>query len=264
MSLKKFLQQKGFIEKEEETEKSEGEKKTGSSGKQDQQTIEPTYFPLYSGETTPAEPKSAATTADSKSFVVADSAAVNITNTAESVDPAFIKFFEDELTKTNFPGPDYFEFRKQMQAMYQKLGKGTPPNVILQAVLTSFEAMNVPSARLLETAKQYKEILEKKKIDFLNGAAAEKDKQLKKRQEVLQTQQNNLKQMQDQLLQLQNQEKQLQDMIKREQTQLEVNKTLGKESIEKIERAEKQINLAHKYMITAIDTDISQLISTGH
>src|SRR5262249_5545776 len=159
--------------------------------KQDQQTIEPTYFPLYSGET--SAPQSGTTT-ESKSFVVADSAAVN--NTAEGVDPAFIKFFEDELTKTNFPGPDYFEFRKQMQAMYQKLGKGTPPNVILQAVLTSFEAMNVPSARLLETAKQYKDILEKKKIDFLNGAAAEKDKQLKKRQEVLQTQQNNLKQMQ--------------------------------------------------------------------
>ena len=148
--------------------------------------------------------------------------------------------------------------------MYQKLGKGTPPNVILQAVLTSFEAMSIPASRLLETAKQYKDILEKKKIDFLNGAAAEKEKQLKKRQDVLQTQQNNLKQMQDQLLQLQNQEKQLMDMIKREQTQLEVNKTLGKESIEKIERAEKQISMAHNHMITAIDADISQLNSSSH
>ncbi len=76
-------------------------------------------------------------------------ASAPVGNTAENVDPAFIKFFEDEMSKTNFPGPDYFEFRKQMQAMYQKIGKGTPPHVILQAVLTSFEAMNVPASRLL-------------------------------------------------------------------------------------------------------------------
>jgi hypothetical protein len=260
MSLKKFLQQKGFIEKEEEPEKKEAEKNTASSGTQEQQqTIEPTYFPLYSGETTETKP-AAATGAQSP--VTADSAAIN--NTAESVDPAFIKFFEDELTKTNFPGPDYFEFRKQMQAMYQKIGKGTPPHVILQAVLTSFEAMNVPAARLLETAKQYKDVLEKKKLEFLNGAGAEKEKQLKKRQDALQAHQNNLKRMQEQLQQLKNQELQLMDMITKEQTQLEVNKTLGKESIEKIERAEKQIAMAHKYMITAIDADISQLNSSHH
>lgn len=262
MSLKKFLQQKGFIEKEEEPVKKEGEKKAGSSGTQDQQqqqSIEPTYFPLYSGETT-TDTKAGATPAQTP---VAP-ASTPVSNTAESVDPAFIKFFEDELTKTNFPGPDYFEFRKQMQAMYQKIGKGTPPNVILQAVLTSFEAMNVPASRLLETAKQYKDILEKKKVDFLNGAGAEKEKQLKKRQEALQAHQNNLKTMQDQLTQLKNQERQLIELITKEQTQLEVNKTLGKESIEKIERAEKQIAMAHNYMVTAIDTDISQLNSTHH
>src|ERR1044072_1191080 len=260
MSLKKFLQQKGFIEKEEESEKKEVEKKADSSGKQEQQqqSIEPTYFPLYSGETT-TETKSGTTPAQTPV-----SPATPISNATETVDPAFIKFFEDELAKQNFPGPDYFEFRKQMQAMYQKIGKGTPPNVILQAVLTSFEAMNVPASRLLETAKQYKDILEKKKVDFLNGAGAEKDKQLKKRQDALQAHQNNLKTMQDQLAQLKNQERQLMELITKEQTQLEVNKTLGKESIEKIERAEKQIAMAHNYMVTAIDADISQLNSTHH
>ncbi len=70
--------------------------------------------------------------------------------------------------------------------------------------------------------------------------------------------------MQDQLQQLKNQEKQLMDLIAREQTQLEVNKTLGKESIEKIERAEKQISMAHNYMITAIEADIFQLNSSHH
>ena len=70
--------------------------------------------------------------------------------------------------------------------------------------------------------------------------------------------------MQDQLQQLKNQERQLMDLITKEQTQLEVNKTLGKESIEKIERAETQIAMAHNYMAAAIDADISQLNSSHH
>ena len=67
--------------------------------------------------------------------------------------------------------------------------------------------------------------------------------------------------MQNQLVQLQNQMKQLQDMIHREETQMEVDKTLGKEGIEKIERAERLISLAHDYIQSTIDTDISNLQS---
>ncbi|MFL5740890.1 MAG: hypothetical protein ACJ75B_11775, partial [Flavisolibacter sp.] len=166
------------------------------------------------------------------------------------------------LQRINFPGPDYFEFRKQMVAMHQKIGKrGTPPEVMLQAVLTSFEAQNISTSAIVDTAKQYRNALQKKKEDFLKGASAEKDKQLRKRQDALQSHQDNLNQMQTQLLQLQNQMNQLQDMIKREQTQMEVDKTLGKEGIEKIERAEKQIASAYEFMVASINSDISQLQS---
>jgi hypothetical protein len=241
MSIKTFLQEKGFIEKDKDEDKKEN---VVSS---DPTPIAPTYFPIHdlnsSGDTTPAKNNVSAPI-------------------GESVDPAFIKFFEDELSRINFPGPDYFEFRKQMIAMYQKIGKkGTPPEVILQAVLTSFEAMNVSTSSIVDTAKQYRDALDKKKSDFLKGASAEKDKQLKKRQDALQSHQDNLNQMQTQLLQLQNQIKQLQDMIKREQTQMEVDKTLGKEGIEKIERAEQQIARAYEFMAGSIDSDIKQLQS---
>jgi len=259
MSIKTFLQEKGFIEQDSES-------KTGEKGKttkniiseQTAQTVEPTYFPLYNS----GDPGSKITPSDSRQSETPGVTSQN--NKAENIDEAFIKFFEDELIKVNFPGPDYFEFRKQMLAMHQKIGKkGTSSEIILQAVLTSFEAQNIPTSKLLETAKQYKEILEKKKNDFLKGAAAEKDKQFQKRQNALENHQNNLNQMQSQLLQLQTQMKQLQDMIKREQTQMEVDKTLGKEGVEKIERAEKQISLAHDFMIGAINADIDQLQSAN-
>jgi hypothetical protein len=252
MSLKTFLQQKGFIEKDSESEDEKNKNKNVVA----EQTVEPTYFPPYNFD----KPGTQITPSDSRPFETADVPTQN--NSTENIDKAFIKFFEDELVKVNFSGPDYFEFRKQMLAMHQKMGKkGTPPEVILQAVLTSFEAQNISSAKLLETAKQYKEILEKKKNEFLKGAAAEKDKQFQKRQSALQTHQDNLNQMQSQLTQLENQMKQLQDMIRREQTQMEVDKTLGKEGIEKIERAEKQISLAHEFMIATINADIDQLQS---
>ena len=67
--------------------------------------------------------------------------------------------------------------------------------LFLQAVLTSFEAQNVSTSKLVRTAKQYKEALKKKKEDFLKGASAEKNKQLKKRQDALQAHQDNLNQM---------------------------------------------------------------------
>lgn len=255
MSLITFLQEKGFIEKGTES-KTGNKDKQAENVKPEQSTliVEPTYFPLHNSAMEETQVAS--------NFVQSDALNLRQNNKTQDIDEAFIKFFEDELVKVNLAGPDYFEFRKQMLAMNQKIGKkGTPPEVILQAVLTSFEAQNISSSNLIETAKQYKEILSKKKNEFLKGAASEKDKQLQKRQNALQTHQSNLNQMQSQLQQLQNQMKQLEDMIKREQTQIEVDKTLGKEGIEKIGRAEKQISLAHDFMISTIDADINQLRS---
>jgi hypothetical protein len=252
MSLKTFLQEKGFIEKEPGS--AEGiEKKPGEAAPQQaSREIAPTYFPIQESSV------QGSTTTSSADRPNAGPARQG----QERVDDAFIKFFEDELTKSNFPGPDYFEFRKQMLVMHEKIGKkGTPNDVILQAVLTSFEAQNISSSQLITTAKQYKDILEKKKNDFLKGAAAEKDKQLQKRKDAMQAHQDHLNQMQTQLLQLQNQMNQLQGMIGHEQAQMETDKTLGKEGIEKIERAEKQIFLAHEFIAASIDADINQLQS---
>ena len=42
---------------------------------------------------------------------------------------------------------------------------------------------------------------------------------------------------------------------------MEVDKSLGKEGIEKIEKAERLISLAHDYIQSTIDTDIKSLQS---
>lgn len=135
------------------------------------------------------------------------------------------------------------------------------PEVVLQAVMMSFEAQDISTAKLIEAARHYKEVLQQTNDDFLRGATAEKNNQLLKRQNVLQAHDENIKKIQDQLQQLELQRQQLEDAMNKEKTQQDVDKSLGKEGIEKIEKAGRLITQAHAYMQAAIDTDIKRLQS---
>jgi hypothetical protein len=254
MGLKTFLQQQGFIA-DDPKGKSEEQGNTVSSAQQKNAEVIPTYFPFSSGTTA----TSAATTAD-PSFVTP---LKQTNNLKEQPDPTFIKFFEDELVKANIPGPDYFEFRQLLIKTQQKMAaKGVAaPEVVLQAVLMSFEAQEISTAKLINDALHYKEVVKQKNDDFLKGALAEKNNQLQKRQGVLLAHTDAIKKLQQQIQDLDLQKQRLQDAVNKEQTQLEVDKTLGKEGIEKIEKAETLITVAYNYIQSNIDTDISMLKS---
>jgi hypothetical protein len=257
MGLKNFLKQRGFIEDEPgDTIKEHGDH--SSAAQQPVAEIAPTFFPLHSTD---------ATTVSTPSGEIPDPSFVaplqQNTSEKDKLDPTFVKFFEDELVKANLPGPDYFEFRQQLIKTQQKMtAKGiVAPEVVLQAVLMNFESQDIQPAKLIEAARQYKVIIKQKNDDFLKGASAEKNNQLQKRQSVLQSHNDNIKKIQDQLRQLELQKQQLDESMNKEKTQLEINKTLGKEAIEKIEKAERLITLAHNYIQSTIDTDITRLQS---
>lgn len=256
MGLKKFLQEQGFIEKEE-----------GNKSVPDQQTSAgtppPMYFPVNPSSQGGASTAVDNTQADPSFVTPLKQTSSSATASGEAPDPTFIKFFEDELVKANLPGPDYFEFRQMLLKTQQKMStKGVvAPEVVLQAVLTSFEAQDINASKLVEAAKHYKEVLKQKSNDFLKGATAEKNNQLLKRQNVLQAHTDNIKKIEQQLQQLELQKRQLDEAMNKEKTQLEVDKTLGKEGIEKIERAERLISLTHDYMQSSIDADIKRLQS---
>jgi len=248
MGLKDFLKQQGFIAD------SPGDKKEKADNtRTTPPPVTPMYFPVNTA------PETGAKTSADPSFVTPLQHAVNTVN--EQPDATFIKFFEDELVKANLPGPDYFEFRQQLVKTQQKMAaKGVvAPDVVLQAVMTSFETQDITPAKLAEAANHYKGVLKQKNDDFLKGAAAEKNNQLQKRQNVLQSHDENIKKIQQQLQQLELQKLQLEEAMTKEKTQLEADKTLGKEGIAKIEKAEQLITAAHAYMQSAIETDIKRL-----
>jgi hypothetical protein len=257
MGLKNFLKQRGFIE-DEPGDKTKEHGDHSNTVQQPVSEIAPTFFPLHS--TTDAAVSTSPGEIPDPSFVAP---LQQNAGEREQLDPTFVKFFEDELVKANLPGPDYFEFRQQLIKTQQKMtARGmAAPEVVLQAVLMNFETQGIEPAKLIEAARQYKAIIKQKNDDFLKGASAEKNNQLQKRQSVLQSHNDNIKKIQDQLRQLELQKQQLDQSMNKEKTQLEINKTLGKEAIEKIEKAERLITLAHNYIQSTIDTDITRLQS---
>jgi len=250
MGLKDFLKQQGFI-----ADGPADKKATADNTRVAKPAVEPMYFPVTEANAT------AAPAGNDPSFVTPLQKAV--TGIKEQPDATFIKFFEEELAKANMPGPDYFEFRQQLVKTQQKMAdKGVvAPEVVLQAVMMSFEAQDISSAKLVEAARHYKEVLRQKNEDFLKGAVAEKNNQLQKRQAVLLGHDENIKKIQQQLQELELKKQQLEEAMNKEKTQQDVDKTLGKEGIEKIEKAEKLISQAHDYMQAAIDNDMKRLQS---
>jgi hypothetical protein len=253
MSLINFLKQQGFIE-DNKPDKIKTDTKENTSDSSN--AVTPTYFPVQDDNSGSTQTSSA----DDPSFV----APLSKRKFADdSVDPTFVKFFEDELTKANLAGPDYFEFRQQLLKTQQKMSaKGmAAPEVVLQAVLMSFDAQGVTTDKLIEAARHYKEVIKQKNDDFLKGAESERNNQLQKRQTALQVHTDAVQKLQQQIQQLEQQKQQLEQSMNKEKTQLEVDKTLGKEGIEKIDKAERLITTAHEYMQSTIDADIKRLKS---
>ena len=67
--------------------------------------------------------------------------------------------------------------------------------------------------------------------------------------------------LQQQIQQLEQQKQQLTEALNKETTQIDVDKSLGKEAIDKIGKAEHLISLAHDYIQSTIDADITRLQS---
>ena len=256
MGLKDFLKKQGFIE-DESADKAASHSNSSGNGSSSASSIAPTFFPLQ-----PAAGTASSNAGSSDpSFVVM--APQQSTSEKNQLDPTFVKFFEDELVKANLPGLDYFEFRQQLIKTQQKMAtKGmAAPEVVLQAVMMNFETQDVTPAKLIETARQYKTIVKQKNDDFLKGAATEKNNQLQKRQSVLQAHNDTINNLQQQIQQLELQKQQLTESLNKETTQIDVDKSLGKEAIDKIEKAERLISLAHDYIQSTIDADITRLQS---
>jgi chromosome segregation ATPase len=84
----------------------------------------------------------------------------------------FEKHFEKLFDQANLPGPDYFEFWKMMETLEAHIAD---EKARLSAVYASLTIQGMTKNKLVESASQYKEIIEKDKLQF-HSALNEKAK----------------------------------------------------------------------------------------
>jgi hypothetical protein len=82
----------------------------------------------------------------------------------------FVELLSNVLEKNNFPGYDYFEFKKALQSV-AKLGN-MEESMMYKTVYAAAQSMNVNSSQLISTAKKYLELMENEKSNFMQSAGA--------------------------------------------------------------------------------------------
>lgn len=94
----------------------------------------------------------------------------------------FEKHFDTLFEKTNLPGPDYFEFFKMMETLEAHI---PDEKVRISAVFSSLSIQGMTKAKLLETAAQYKSVVEADKAEFQKASEKKAHNELESRKQNL-------------------------------------------------------------------------------
>ncbi len=95
----------------------------------------------------------------------------------------FTKHFSDLFDKSNFNGPDYYEFSKMMAMLEAPI---PDENTRISAVFATLSIQGLTKDRILETAKQYCTILENDKAQFEAAATGKANAELAGRRNKIQ------------------------------------------------------------------------------
>ena len=80
----------------------------------------------------------------------------------------FSKHFNDLFDRSNLPGPDYYEFTKMMHLLEAQI---PDENIRIATVFASLSIQGLTKDKIIETAKQYCNIIENDKAQFEKAAA---------------------------------------------------------------------------------------------
>lgn len=249
--FRKLLEDHGYIEKSKGEQPSEEKPQPEQPAKGTQDT-QPAFFPVHGKPHSSPSQMMGKSTGSTNPFNII----------TEEPDPAFIKFFEDEMGERNPPGLDYFEFRQQYAIMKQRM-PSADPNVILLAVITNFETNDVKAKDLLISASFYKGLLTDKKNMFLQDSANEKKQLLSQREKTVNTHVGNIEAKKAEAESLQQRLQEIEYEIQEEQTKMDLARTAGNEMIEEFNKAELKLKAACEHMLRAIDADIETLSSVS-
>lgn len=127
----------------------------------------------------------------------------------------FIQLFEE----ANIPGPDYYEFSKMIEAM-----KVIPDEKArYAAAFAGLSAQGLDKTKLLSTASQYLQLLDKDASDFSNTIDVVLHERVLSRKTELEEKSNRIDQLSREIAELQNRIVLLQNEIKENEEKIESN-----------------------------------------
>jgi hypothetical protein len=96
----------------------------------------------------------------------------------------FEKYFDNLFDKANFPGPDYYEFYKTMETLEAHI---PDEKTRVSATFASLAIQGLTKQKLLDTAAQYKVIIEQDHANFENALSTKLKTELGDRKNQLQS-----------------------------------------------------------------------------
>lgn len=167
---------------------------------------------------------------------------LNNTNLGSSINNNSKEYFKKLMEELNIPGPDYFEFKKAVEAL-----DSLPEDVAFNSVYSSFNVLGVTKEKLISAIEQYIKKIEGDKANFdkiISDKLNIEVKELRKKEE-----ENNLK--------IANLQKEI-DTLKDSNYKLVTDAT-NNESL--INRGIIDYNSESKHLLFVLETDKQKIIN---
>ena len=161
----------------------------------------------------------------------------------------FESHFEQLMDKANFPGPDYYEFCKMMEALEPHV---PDEKARISAVFASLSVQGLTKDKLVSTALQYKEIINNDHDNFNNALSQKSSSDIEEKKQTCVDLQ---KKISDNSEMIQKLTKEITD------SQVEIGKLTQEisDNESKLENNKKGYEVAYNAMINKINTDIKDI-----
>ncbi|MEP7195339.1 MAG: hypothetical protein ABI851_02395 [Saprospiraceae bacterium] len=162
----------------------------------------------------------------------------------------FVELLAGILEKNNFPGYDYFEYKKAIQAV-SKIGN-MEEMMMHKTVYAAAQSMNVDAKYLIQTAKKYLDILENESTNFNQAAENYLKQQIQTKNTELSALQKNIEECKNTIKELTS------ELVKNEARLADLGNEL-KSVNQKVDMNKSDFNSSYSSFVDEIKLDIQKM-----
>lgn len=169
---------------------------------------------------------------------------------AEGLDDRSLDFLAAAVEKNNLPGFDYYEFKRAVSSLLSSMSMDEA--TAFKSAFTTASTLGLTKEKLLETARYYRNIVEKEKEQFAQALEGQnKTKVLAKQDEV--------KRLRDQVERHKAEIARLQNEVGAYLNQIEQGDAEALREGEKLNKAKSNFESTHQAVLLQMDRDVENI-----